>query len=365
MNSRRICIWKIILLLVLCAALFITPMFSSNPGKESPARLTEFYTVDVWDDDFYPYWQSEIIHMTAQEGGVKLQCIYIASATQPCDDPAVKGVTAFFPRKELEDLTNGLYLCRIDASSFNQNVEKYARKPETFETVRSAVVAICGDEARVFRMPKFKMNDKLLKKREPSAQRMRNLSFYLLKQAFPIDKVRDVWWGGDSILSGIAADSPQIVELNSGRLNEAYWFGSKGAPPGLPAQTTVTAFDPTLGSDSDLGKLRNVLARYKRPSSGLRGRTGTLVDSQGYKLTRYVAPIYPPLAVQARIQGKVTLSLTVNRLTGQVEDAEVLNGHVLLKFSSLDSARKWQFDPSQGLPSKIDVLLDFSIHCGN
>ncbi len=303
-----ICSWKIIRLGAVFVPLALAPILGSIPNKDLRPKLAEFYAVDVWDDDYYPYWQSAILHVTSQENGANVQYVYIASATQPCDDPEIKSVTAFLPNTRLEQLTNGLNVCLLDPAAFNRKVAEYSKKPEPFSTMRSAVVAKCGAEERVFEMPIFKMNDKILKKTEPEAVAMSQLSDYLLRKAFPADKTRDIFWGVDSSLSEISEGSPQLERLRAGAYDKAFWFGFKGVHPGITAQV-VTSVDPTIGSDSDLGKLRNVLAKYQHPARRASGMTATLVDSQGYKFKEYVAPPYAPLAAQTHIEGKVVLSL--------------------------------------------------------
>jgi len=351
------------ILLGLLASFLLTPRLSFQFGTSQPDRLAEFYTVDVWDDDFYPYWQSAVLHVTRMSEGVKLEYIHIESANLPCNDPAVRGATVSLPNTGLEELTNGVSLCSLDASAFNQTVESYTRKLEPFSTARSAVVAICGQKGRVFKMPRFKMNEKLIREKEQTVERMSQLTFYLLKRAFPGGKIRDISWGIDPSLRELPPDSPELEALKSGRFDAGYWIAFDGMHPAIPAQVVPTV-DPTIGSDSDLGKLHNVLSAYKHPYLGLAGRTGVLVDSEGYKLKEFVAPPYSPLSVQAGVGGKVTLSLTVNRLTGRVENAQALSGHPLLLHSSIESARQWQFDSAQALPGKINAVLEFSIHCG-
>ncbi|MGB8496322.1 MAG: TonB family protein [Candidatus Acidiferrum sp.] len=363
MKNWHACSWKNARVSVLFAALFGLPILGSIPKKDLHPKLAEFYAVDVWDDDYYPYWQSAILHITSQENGVNVQYVYIASATQPCNDPEIKSVTAFLPNTRLERLTNGLDLCLLDPSTFNRNVAEYTKKPEPFSTMRSAVVARCGAEEHVFEMPRFKMNEKILKRIEPSAVPMSQLSAYLLRKAFPIDKTRDIFWGVDSSLSEIPEGSPQLEELRAGAFDKAFWFGFKGVHPGIPAQV-VTSVDPTIGSDSDLGKLRNILAKYRHPARGISGRTATLADSQGFKLTQYVAPGYSPLAAHLSIEGKVVLSLRVDHATGQVKGVDVASGHALFQDSAIKAAKQWQFDASQALPEQIKVVLDFSLHCG-
>jgi rRNA maturation protein Nop10 len=219
--------WRISIL-ALFSALFgvmmFVPRISSRPNKELATGLVEFYTVDVGDVDFYPYWESEIVHVTKQVDAAELDYTYIASATLPCNAPALRGRTVTLPRTTPEVLTNGLDLCRIDAAKFNRDAEKYTKKLEPFYTLRSAVVSVCGENVRVFKMPKFKMDEKLLKQKEPSAERMSRLLDYLKAKAFPPES-------RDPSLSDFASDSPQIQALKAGRFDRGYWFGLKGDYP--------------------------------------------------------------------------------------------------------------------------------------
>jgi TonB family protein len=346
------------------AALALIPAIGSRPDKPPTTKLLSFYAADVWDDDYYPYWQTAIVHVTQQTDGTRLDYTYIASATQPCGAPAVRGRTVTLPHTTPQTLANGLDLCMIDAGTFNQGMARYTKKPESFDTMRSAVVAVCNDSVRVFKMPIFKMNARALKQKEPAAERMSQLFAYLLTKGFPSEKTRAIFWGVDESLSDFPPDSPQVQELKAGQFDKGYWFGFKGVHPAIPAQV-VTSVDPSIGSDSDLGKLRNVLARYKQANPQMVDRAGSLADSQGYKLKQFIAPKYPRLAAQTRIEGRVTISLTVNRTTGQVENAEATSGHALLIAAAIDSAKHWQFDSSQNLPAKITAVLNFSLNCGS
>jgi TonB family protein len=54
-------------------------------------------------------------------------------------------------------------------------------------------------------------------------------------------------------------------------------------------------------------------------------------------------PIYPPLALQARITGTVELNVTVRR-DGSIESVAVVSGHPILRDAALDSARHTQWE---------------------
>jgi TonB family protein len=53
-------------------------------------------------------------------------------------------------------------------------------------------------------------------------------------------------------------------------------------------------------------------------------------------------PFYPPLAREARIEGKVTLRFTVNA-QGDTSDVEAVTGHQMLKDSAIQNVQNWKF----------------------
>jgi TonB family protein len=67
------------------------------------------------------------------------------------------------------------------------------------------------------------------------------------------------------------------------------------------------------------------------------------VSPSGAVLSKLAPVIYPPLARQARIQGDVSLTVTVRR-DGTAESVVLVSGHPLLVPSAIESARQSQFD---------------------
>jgi TonB family protein len=61
------------------------------------------------------------------------------------------------------------------------------------------------------------------------------------------------------------------------------------------------------------------------------------------KVIDAVAPNYPPIAVQARIQGTVQVLVDIDE-AGAVVSAQSEKGHPLFRGASLDAARKWRFE---------------------
>ena len=69
---------------------------------------------------------------------------------------------------------------------------------------------------------------------------------------------------------------------------------------------------------------------------------------------RKVNPVYPPIALSARVQGVVILELTVDA-QGFVTDARVLRSIPLLDQAAIDAVRQWQYVPTllNGVPVPI------------
>jgi TonB family protein len=61
-------------------------------------------------------------------------------------------------------------------------------------------------------------------------------------------------------------------------------------------------------------------------------------------LTTRVAPVYPALARQARIQGDVVVRLTIDE-GGVPTDIRLVSGHPMLSPAALDAVKQWRFRP--------------------
>lgn len=81
-------------------------------------------------------------------------------------------------------------------------------------------------------------------------------------------------------------------------------------------------------------------------------------------LIKRVAPVYPPLARQARIQGTVFLKVIVTK-AGEVRSVEVVSGHPMLVPSAVEAVKQWRYTPYQknGEPVEVTttVQVDFRI----
>ena len=74
-----------------------------------------------------------------------------------------------------------------------------------------------------------------------------------------------------------------------------------------------------------------------------------------------VEPVYPPIARAANAQGEVRIHVTISE-NGKVIEAEVIEGHPLLRDAALQAARQWEFTPTEfsGKPVKVVGILTFN-----
>jgi protein TonB len=72
------------------------------------------------------------------------------------------------------------------------------------------------------------------------------------------------------------------------------------------------------------------------------------------QLVYRVAPIYPPLARQARIQGTVILRIIINQ-SGEVRDTQLISGHPMLTPAAMEAVKKWRYIPYESDGSTVEV----------
>ncbi|HEY4899625.1 MAG TPA: energy transducer TonB [Terriglobales bacterium] len=78
-------------------------------------------------------------------------------------------------------------------------------------------------------------------------------------------------------------------------------------------------------------------------------------------LVHQVKPAYPPLAVQARIQGTVVLQAVIAK-DGTVQDLRVISGHPLLVQAALEAVKLWRYKPYllNDQPVEVDTQINVS-----
>jgi TonB family protein len=73
-----------------------------------------------------------------------------------------------------------------------------------------------------------------------------------------------------------------------------------------------------------------------------------------------VQPHYPPLAQKYKIEGVVTVQVTVEK-DGKVSKAEFIRGHNIFRSVSLDAAKRWEFKPRESDSLEGTIQFTFKL----
>jgi protein TonB len=83
-------------------------------------------------------------------------------------------------------------------------------------------------------------------------------------------------------------------------------------------------------------------------------------------LIQKTAPIYPPIAKAARIQGTVVLQATISK-TGTIENLRVVSGPGMLQDNALSAVRSWRYRPYllNGEPVEVETTVNVIFSLGD
>jgi TonB family protein len=84
-------------------------------------------------------------------------------------------------------------------------------------------------------------------------------------------------------------------------------------------------------------------------------------DIKEPKKIRHVAPVYPDVALQARVQGVVILEVMIDT-AGNVTDATILRSIALLDQAAVDAVRQWRFTPTLVNGAPVNVIMTVTVN---
>ncbi len=85
--------------------------------------------------------------------------------------------------------------------------------------------------------------------------------------------------------------------------------------------------------------------------------SGTVQEA---KLLRKIIPIYPPLAIAARVQGSVHLVGVISK-DGTIRDLQVIDGSPMLIRAALDAVRQWVYRPTLLTGEPVEVIAPITV----
>jgi TonB family protein len=94
------------------------------------------------------------------------------------------------------------------------------------------------------------------------------------------------------------------------------------------------------------------------------GRVRASESVMANRLTHKIAPLYPPLARQARIQGSVILQIAIDH-SGDVVNVGLVSGHPMLAPAATEAVKQWKYSPYllNGNPVAVEtrVTVNFTL----
>ena len=265
-----------------------------------------------------------------------------------CSRRVVQSTEVRLPNAAITNLVKANNPCAFSSRTLAASVKQYPRGEVVFEAFSAAIVAHCGSSDVILSLPMSQIVDlDRMKKKHPKIARLWELGSEISHLAFgPADTFHDRTDEDDLKLQ--QAGERFVPELVSGR----YDSGLTAAVRGNVGNWRSPSF-------------KSLLEDYRGPVSVQESQQNfvpLLMNADTFQFNHFVAPKYPPLAKQARIQSKVELRLTVDSESGEVLDAMVVSGHPLLRSSALDAAKQWRFKPKSVETKTLNVTLDFALH---
>src|SRR5712691_7946280 len=82
---------------------------------------------------------------------------------------------------------------------------------------------------------------------------------------------------------------------------------------------------------------------------------------QAANLIKKIAPPYPPLAKQARIQGTVRFNATISK-EGTIQNLTLVSGHPLLVPAATEAVKQWVYKPTLLNGDAVEVLTTIDVN---
>ncbi len=135
-------------------------------------------------------------------------------------------------------------------------------------------------------------------------------------------------------------------------------------PPGMALGPGVPyGLGTTRSANPLLSSILNAIAAPP-PRATAPPRVSRIMEGN---LVHRVQPQYPPLAIQARIQGPVVLRAVISK-EGAIENLQVVSGHPMLVPAAIEAVRQWRYRPyylnSEPVEVETQVTVNFVLSGG-
>ena len=126
------------------------------------------------------------------------------------------------------------------------------------------------------------------------------------------------------------------------------------APPGAPPDVIGGGRIPGTYTGSD------VLKGVPEPPPAVVKPMPVGGNIKAPRRLSYADPVYPAIAISARIDGMVILEATIDE-TGVVRDVKVLRSIPMLDQAAMDAVKKWRYTPTLLNGAAVPILLTVTV----
>lgn len=292
----------------------------------------------------------QIVEVSQQGRDVRVRTITMELASDQCPGVVVRAYDQTLANTTVQALAR-TPLCSITERRFARSVGK--SRDRVVRTIdwfgwRGSVVASCAGQERRFpfvQEPGDQLDPAKLLKRDPDVYR--------------------VWTLTLAATEGKLGQSP--TERPDQQTREA--LGTTIVPDLVGGKYEAAFRDACW----DEGRKQTVACEPNYFAWRLEGYTGPpaqrgplplrLVDHDTWQFVSYVPPVFPPIALSARVFGDVHLRLEVDGESGAVTAATVAKGRPLLDHAALAAAKQWRFVPGTTPAGAFDVAVRFQVEC--
>jgi periplasmic protein TonB len=133
------------------------------------------------------------------------------------------------------------------------------------------------------------------------------------------------------------------------------------APPQMASAGVVGGVPGGVPGGSMGGVIGGIISSTPVAVPKIAAPTRVRVSSgvQAGLIVRKVQPTYPPLARQARIQGKVILQAQISK-EGNIENLTLVSGHPMLTQAAIEAVKQWRYKPYllNGEPVEVETQVE-------
>jgi periplasmic protein TonB len=133
------------------------------------------------------------------------------------------------------------------------------------------------------------------------------------------------------------------------------------APPQMASAGVVGGVPGGVPGGSMGGVIGGIISSTPVAVPHIAAPTRVRVSSgvQSGLLVKRVQPNYPPLARQARIQGKVILQAQISK-DGNIENLTLVSGHPMLAPAAIEAVKQWKYRPYllNGEPVEVETQVE-------